>query len=99
MRFRLGCHELPIVIGRRTGVPRSESLCTCCSLGEVGDERHLVFVCPAVQHIRDKHRHLFTPRRPTMRQFVWQDDSISVVRFVAECLDTLQTAVAASCQP
>ena len=73
-----------VVVGRRTGVPRSERLCRHCSSGGIGDERHLVFVCPAVQHVRDKYSHLFTPRRPTMRQFMWQDDTVSVVRFVAE---------------
>ncbi len=71
------------------------------SLGKVttGLKRHLVFVCPAVQHVRDKYSHLFTPRRPTMRQFMWQDDTVSVVRFVAECLDILQSTVTASHQP
>jgi len=99
LRFRLGCHYLPIVVGRRTGVPRSERLCPHCSLGDLGDERHLVFICPAVQHVRDKYAHLFTRRGLTMRQFLWQDDMISVVRFVAECLDILQSTVAASHQP
>lgn len=99
LRFRLGCHDLPIVVGRRTGVPRSERLCRHCPSGAIGDERHLVFVCPAVQHVRDKYSHLFTPRRPTMRQFMWQDDTVSVVRFVAECLDILQSTVTASHQP
>jgi hypothetical protein len=31
--------------------------------------------------------------------FMWQDDIRSVVRFVAECLDILHSAVAASHQP
>jgi hypothetical protein len=44
----LGCHDLPIVVGRRTGVPRSERLRPRCSLGDIGDELHLVFVCPAI---------------------------------------------------
>jgi hypothetical protein len=56
LRFRLGCHDLPIVFGRRTGapkrrtgVPRSERLCPHSSLRDISDERHIVFVCPAVQ--------------------------------------------------
>jgi hypothetical protein len=35
----------------------------------------------------------------SLDQFMWQDDIVSVVRFVAECLDILQSAVAASHQP
>jgi hypothetical protein len=38
------------------------------SFGDVGDECHLVFVGPTVQHVTDKHSHLFNLRHPTMRQ-------------------------------
>jgi hypothetical protein len=31
-------------VGRRRGVPRSERLCPHCSLGDLGDERDLVFM-------------------------------------------------------
>ena len=98
LRFRLGCHNLPVVVGRRTGVPRSQRLCPHCSLGDVGDERHLTFVCPAVQPVRDKYRQLFGPGRTSMRRFMWQDDILSVVRFVVECLDVLEAAASASHQ-
>ncbi len=53
MRFRLGCHELPVEIGRRAGVLRRNRLCTRCSLGLVGDEKHMIFECPAVGPLRD----------------------------------------------
>jgi hypothetical protein len=36
--------------------------------------------------VRDEYGRLFSPRRPTMRQVMWQDDIVSVVRFVTECL-------------
>jgi hypothetical protein len=52
-----------------------------------------------MQHVSDKYNNLFTLRRPTLCQVMWQDDIVSVVRVVAECLDILQTAVAASRQP
>jgi hypothetical protein len=45
------------------------------------------------------HSTIYIKQYPKMRQFMWQDDTASVVRFVAECLDILQSAVAASHQP
>ena len=92
LRFRTGCHGLPVALGRRTGVPRSQRLCTHCSSHDIGDEYHLVFSCSAVQHIRDRYPGLFRPTVSTMVEFLWQDDLVSVVRFVVECLDVLQAA-------
>ena len=37
LRFRLGCHALPCIMGRRTQTPRHERLCQMCSAG-LGDE-------------------------------------------------------------
>ena len=54
LRFRMGSHSLPIVLGRRTGVPRAQRLCQRCNLHAVHDERHLVFECPAMQCVRDR---------------------------------------------
>ena len=59
MRFRLGCHDLPIDKGRQQGIPRDQRICTRCSLELVGDEHHLLFTCPAVQHVRQQFMHLF----------------------------------------
>jgi hypothetical protein len=42
LRFRLGCHDLPLDTGRRQGIPRNERFCTKCSLGVVGDEFHFL---------------------------------------------------------
>ena len=52
LRFRMGSHSLPIVLGRRTGVPRVQRLCQRCNLHALHDERH-VFECPAMQCVRD----------------------------------------------
>ena len=54
LRFRMGSQSLPIVLGRRTGVPRAQRLCQRCNLHAVHDERHLVFECPAMQCVRDR---------------------------------------------
>ena len=54
MRFRLGCHDLPIEAGRHAGIARQHRTCTRCTLGVVGDEKHLLLECPAAQRIRDE---------------------------------------------
>ena len=55
LRFCLGCHTLPSATGQRRSplVPRDQRICTRCQHG-LGDERHLVFECTKLQHIRDK---------------------------------------------
>jgi hypothetical protein len=58
LRFRLGCHSLPRVVGRRTGIPRHLRHCALCNQG-VGDEKHLVFDCIALSHLRSRFQHLF----------------------------------------
>ena len=42
---------------------------------------------------------VFNPRRTTMRAFMWQDDILSVARFVVECLVVLEASASASHQP
>ncbi len=49
LRFRLKCHTLPSVSGRSAEIPRFERLCPVC-VGDVGDEKHLVFECSALNN-------------------------------------------------
>ena len=88
LRFRMGCHDLPNDAGRRARprVPRACRRCSHCPLPEVADERHLVFSCPAVDHLRVRYAHLFRHPSHTMVSFLWQSDILSVARFVCECL-------------
>ncbi len=65
-------------------------ICEHCTVSEIGDEMHLVFECPAVQHVRDQYAHLFTFATSTMRTFLWQDDIISVITYVVACMDFLR---------
>ena len=46
LRFKLGCHGLPIAAGRFAGaahVDRAHRVCLSCNSGAVGDEKQLVF--------------------------------------------------------
>lgn len=91
MRFRLGCHNLPIDRGRQHGIPRAQRTCTRCSLELVGDEHHLLFTCPAVQHVRQQFMHLFQQDRRSVQTFMWQDDLQGVAKFVTRALESYLT--------
>ena len=82
LRFRMGAHSLPVIQGRRTGATRAQRLCLLCDQRAVGDERHMVFECPALQSVRDKYAALFLDGASTMQQFMWQQDVIGIVHFV-----------------
>ena len=86
LRFRLGCHNLPWDLGRRQGVPRLHRICTLYAGEHLGDEQHVVFECPGLQAIRDRHVGLFGEHAATMIQFMWQDDIRGVAMFLKECL-------------
>ena len=91
MRFRLGCHDLPIDKGRQQGIPRDQRICTRCSLELVGDEHHLLFTCPAVQHVRQQFMHLFQQRSRSVQSFMWQEDLQGVAKFVTRALESYLT--------
>ena len=86
LRFRLGCHTLPSVTERRAGIPRSERLCLLCMHG-VGDEKHLVFECSALNGISLRFPHLFTGFH-TMSSFMNQAAQRDVMHFITDCLRT-----------
>ncbi len=90
LRFRLGCHDLPVEVGRYAGVPRQCRLCLSCPLGAVGDEKHMIFECPAVAALRVQYAHLFAASIQDVRQFMWQDDRVGVVRFVLQALQLMR---------
>ena len=87
LRFRTGCHGLPVDQGRRGNrVPRLERYCNLCNSQAIGDERHIVFECPALRDLRARHACLFRPDITTMRQFMWQDDLVQVAHFIKHSL-------------
>ena len=88
LRFRMGCHGLP----KETQAHGPVYLvltghCPLCGPGSYGDEKHLVFECPYVQPLRVQYATLFP--RPTMVQFLWQDDLLTVAKFVCDALDIM----------
>ena len=89
LRFRAGCHGLPIDLGRHSRIPRSQRRCPGCDGAAVGDERHLVFECPVLGPLRTRYAPLFAQPNQTMQQFMWQRDMVSVVCFVRDALNLL----------
>ena len=65
LRFRLGSHNLPNVLGRFHRVPRQQRVCQACQVASlarpIGDEYHLVFECVALRSLRVSYGHLFFP--------------------------------------
>ena len=94
LRFRTGCHGLPVDVLRRgrNRVQRHLRVCSVCGSGQVCDEQHLVFECGALQHLRLQRAHLFGSCA-TMQQFMWQADLAGVAGFISEALDLLKCVV------
>ena len=76
----LGCHKLPIATGHRAGVVRASRLCTMCSSGALGDERHLAFECASLAVPRAKYADLLTATANAMRSFLAQRGHLRVLR-------------------
>ena len=70
-----------------------ERFFTLCQQGVLGDEKHIVFECPALQDLRDRYENLFqAPQGDAMILFMWQDDIIGVARFIDACLERVYTS-------
>ena len=59
LRFRMDCHGLPRDVAAWAGILRLQRFRTICQHRTIGDEKHLVFECPALQDLRGKRPHLF----------------------------------------
>ena len=88
LRFRMGVHRLPKDEGSWNRVPRHERICLLCNSGSLCDEKHMVFECSGLQGLRDEYAFLFSDMC-TMKQFLWQDDLVSVAKFIHACLDKM----------
>ena len=92
LQFRLGSHQLPIVLGRFAGVVRASRVCTHCGSTSVAvaDELHMIFECPALQAVRQRYASLVSANADTTRSFFAQQDHMQVFKFVLDCLDVFQ---------
>ena len=93
LRLRMGAHSPPVVLGRRTGAPRPQRLCQRCDQHAVGDQRHMVFECAALQCVRDEYAALTVHGACTMQQFMWQVDLTGVAYFIKDCFAVLDAPV------
>ena len=82
-QLRTGSHQLRVETGRweRPAVAREERICRRCQSGEVDDEHHMVFDCPALEEVRVQHIGLFAGSAD-LRSFLEQESS-QVAAFVS----------------
>lgn len=91
LRFRLGCHGLPVdslVQQRGPLIPHSQRLCPHCPTESVGDEHHFIFHCHALNALRASYAALFLGPH-TVKSFLWQSDLPSVAMFISRGLKLL----------
>ena len=86
LRFRMGCHDLPVEMGRRHGIPRAQRVCTYCDTGSVGDERHLLLECPTLSGVRAEFSALLARSEQCMRHILWDKDQMMVHRYLKACM-------------
>ena len=80
LRFRMGCHSLPIEIGWHTGIARQDGhrVCPACNVGAVAEERYFVLECAALQNVRDSFPDLVLSAHDSMRVLLWSEDQLKV---------------------
>ena len=90
MRFRMGCHGLANNIGRRAGTPRLQRTCHHCDMHTIGHERHVIFECTALQLVRDQFPVLFRGDILTLKDCMWQDNTVQVGKFIMQCFASMR---------
>ena len=87
LRFRMDCYVLPKDVAAWASIPRLQRFCNMCQHRTIGDEKHLVFECPALQALPDKCPHLCEGMQAdAIVLSMWQDDMIGVVRHISKCI-------------
>ena len=88
-RFRTSCHDLHVETGRYNNVRYEDRVCPECEGSRVQDEKHLVFYCEKLNHIRGRWFRLFHRiDHGDMKAFMQQDPR-SVALFLEDCVKFL----------
>ena len=93
IQFRLGCHGLPIAVGRLSGAGQLIGLTGCACLATVVllVMKNTLFLNVLPLLLRDSGMRTFSRLELTMRSFFAQPDHIGVLRYVLDCLDFMKT--------
>ena len=92
LRFRMGAHSLPVVLGRRFGAPRAQRLCQWCDQDAIGTNA-MVVECPALLWVRDKYAALLAHGACIMQHFMWQVIITAVADCIKDCFAVLDAPV------
>ena len=85
-QMRTGSHWLGVETGRWQRVERQQRLCKRCGCGEVDDEAHMIWKCPALMDQRVAHSELFKTGIDSLASFFDQDQS-KLASFLRQCRD------------
>ena len=69
VRFRALNNKLPVQTERFNDTPRCERVCTKCNLNDIGDEYHMLLVCPYFKQQRSSYLPGFYWNRPSCLKF------------------------------
>jgi hypothetical protein len=69
LNFRTLNNDLPVNKLRFQSIPRNERICTKCTLREIGDEFHYLFVCPSFNEKRQQCLPKYYFTRPSAYKF------------------------------
>jgi hypothetical protein len=69
IKFRTTNNDLPVNKLRFQAIPRNERICTKCTLNEIGDEFHYLFLCPAFDEKRQQYIPKYYCIRPNSFKF------------------------------
>ena len=90
-RWRLSSIDINIE-GRHQNIPRHERLCNYCTLNEIEDERHVIFICPLYNNLRTAYN---IPSRYLSVKMMLNpktiDEASNVAKYLMEIENTRKT--------
>ena len=69
IKFRTGNHKLPVETGRWENLPHMERKCTLYNKNDIGDEFHLLLICPSIASERNALIKQYYYRRPNVIKY------------------------------